>query len=376
MSFLFYDIVLFACFSIIAAFFLIKNKKRVKREGIIYLFKTQFGISFMDSVVNKYRKFFNLLSVTIIIIGFAGMIVMIGLLVFSCYKMAVMTEIIKTPPIVPLLPWIPFPGLPTLYFTYWILAVFVLAVVHEGSHGIFSRLNSIKVKSSGFGFLGPLPLAFVEPDEKELNKASTKAQLSIFAAGPVSNFVLAVITIIFISFVLNPVYSGVLLDAKVAIASVNETGPAYAAGVKAGEIVSINNASTVSEFIEVQSKLKPNQTVEIKDKENTYNIITTKNPANESIGYMGIGIKPKLQGLNKGFPYLSAFFFWVFITNIFVGLSNLLPLPIVDGGRMVYAAALSLTKSKKKAEKISKNIYLFSVFLFVMLFVVWIARML
>ena len=55
-------------------------------------------------------------------------------------------------------------------FFYWIISIFVIAVVHEFSHGLIARANNIKVKSSGFAFLALLvpiiPAAFVEPDEK------------------------------------------------------------------------------------------------------------------------------------------------------------------------------------------------------------------
>lgn len=342
----------------------------------MFLYKSGFGIRLIDCIAKRNRKFLNFISGFVIAAGFMGMVVVIVLLVLSCYKMATMPEVIKTPPVVPLFPWIPFPGLPTLYFTYWIIAIFILAVIHEGSHGIFSRLHKIKIQSTGFGFLGPLPLAFVEPNEKELVKKENKAQLSIFAAGPVSNFACAAITILIISFIANPLYVSALKNSGIIVASVNESGPAYEAGVMEGDIIKINGASTIGEFIEMQIEIRPNQTVSIETGGKTINIVTEKHPLNESIGYMGIGLKPRLAGINKGFPYLSALLFWIFITNVFVGLFNLLPLPIVDGGRMFYVAMLSLTKSRKKAEKISKIAYLFSLFLFFLMFAIWIIRIL
>ena len=375
MSFLFYDIILFIVFCIITFIFLRKNKENVKREGIIYLYKSKLGIKVMDSIVKHTRKFLNFISVYVIIIGFIGMAAMILLLIASSYKMATIPVAIKTPPIVPLLPWIPFPGLPTLYFTYWVIAIFLLAVVHEGCHGIFSRLNNIKIKSTGFGFLGPLPLAFVEPDEKQMNKESAKAQLSILAAGPVSNFALAFLVFLLISLVINPLYAKAE-NSQMLVVKVNETGPAYAAGIREGDIVSIENASTIKEYSEIFSEIKPNQTITIEKDNEIIPVVTAKNQINESIGYIGIGITPKLSGIAKIVPYIpSKLIFWIFITNFFVGLFNLLPLPIVDGGRMAYIAALHFTKSEKKAKKIAKRAYSFSVFLFLLLFLVWIVRM-
>lgn len=342
----------------------------------MFLYKSKFGIRLIDSIANKNRKFLNFMPGFIIAVGFTGMIATMALLIMSCYRLIVMQEVMKTPPVVPLLPWVPFPGLPTLYFTYWIIAIFILAVVHEGCHGIFSRLNNIKIKSTGFGFLGPLPLAFVEPDEKSLVKTSAKSQLSVFAAGPVSNFFLAAIVILIISFAVTPFYANVLMNSNIVAAQLNETGPAYEAGIREGDMLKIGSASTLEEFIEFQQTLKPNQTLNIETQDKKYTITTEKNPGNESLGYMGIGIKPKLEGISKAMPYVSALFFWIFITNVFVGLCNLIPLPVVDGGRMVYVAALTITKSKKKSEKIAKALYSFSLLLFFLMFAIWVIRML
>jgi len=38
-------------------------------------------------------------------------------------------------------------------FFYWIISIFIIAVVHEFSHGIVARAHNIKIKSSGFAFL-------------------------------------------------------------------------------------------------------------------------------------------------------------------------------------------------------------------------------
>ena len=50
--------------------------------------------------------------------------------------------------------------------------------------------------------------------------------------------------------------------------------------------------------------------------------------------------------------WLNRFIMWLFIINIGVGLFNLLPLGIVDGGRMFYLAALFFVKDDKLAKKL------------------------
>ena len=117
MSFLFYDVILCIIFFVATGFFLYHRRKNVKREGILFLYRTKFGLRFVDKLVKRYSKFFSSLSIIFIVISFIGMAAIIIMLIASCYKLAVMPTIIRTPPIVPLLPWIPIPGLPTLYFT-------------------------------------------------------------------------------------------------------------------------------------------------------------------------------------------------------------------------------------------------------------------
>ena len=376
MNFLFYDIILFILFTVATVLFLYMHKKNVKREGIVFLYRSKFGLKFMDNISKKYPKLLNFLSTAYIIIGFLGMIIVMLLLIYSIYNMFIAIKVQSIPPIVPLLPWMQIPGFPTLYFSFWIISIFVLVVVHEGSHGIFARYNKIKVKNSGFGFLGPLPLAFVEPDEKQLAKKSTRAQLSVFAAGPAANFITALIVLLLISFVLNPLIAASIKDSKIIIEQVQNDTPAYYSGIEKGDMISLNGSDAIIDFSKFVSGLKPNQTISIliKNKNKIVNLTTTKHPLNETAGYLGVGITPELEGLEKAIPFLSGLFFWIWITNFFVGLFNLMPFCIVDGGRMFYSAALHLTKSKNKAQKAMKIATFFCLFLFFLIFLVWLLK--
>jgi len=388
MDFLFYDILICIIFFIAVIIFLKKNKKNVSKEGVFFLYRSKFGIKKIDYLVKKYPKFFHFIEKINITVGFVGMAVILYLLAMSSYKIAAMTQVIKTPPLVPLLPWISFPGMPTLYFTIWIIMISIIAVVHEGAHGIFSRLNKIKLKSTGFGFLGPIVIAFVEPDEKQLVKKSPKVQLSVFSAGPAANFMLAGIFFIIISLAINPIYTSAMQDVNLKAASIVPNSSAYIAGIEKKDIITIKDIEKTSNvemyirnitvfFIE----LKPNQTVNIKieNKNKDVSLITSVNPKNESKGYTGIEeieIIPKFSGIAKIMPFISALFFWIFIANLFVGLFNLLPFWVVDGGRMFYAAAFAITKSKKNAMKKMKTATAFTLFLIFLMFLVWAVRML
>jgi len=99
--------------------------------------------------------------------------------------------------------------LPPFYFTYWILIILVVAITHEFAHGVFARHFKIRVKATGFGFLGPFLAAFVEPDEKVMKKKSKRAQLSILGAGSFSNFIFAIIFLLVLQLFLIGCYEKV-----------------------------------------------------------------------------------------------------------------------------------------------------------------------
>jgi membrane-associated protease RseP (regulator of RpoE activity) len=72
----------------------------------------------------------------------------------------------------------------------------IIAITHEFAHGIFMRRYDIKIKSTGFGFFPfffpVFPAAFVEQDEKSMNKSSRFSQMAVLSAGTFANLLTAV----------------------------------------------------------------------------------------------------------------------------------------------------------------------------------------
>ena len=199
MSFYIYDITFLVLFSLFVALFLYKRRANLKKEGIMYLYPTQVGVKFINYVGTKYKKTLRVFSVLAVISGYFLMAIMMYLLGKLIYVYLFMPEIvraIKIPPLMPLIPYLPevfkIDFLPSFYFTYWIIAIAVIAIFHEFSHGIIARTYGIKIKSTGFGFLGPFLAAFVEPDEKQMEKKSKFQQIAVLSAGTFSNLILAV----------------------------------------------------------------------------------------------------------------------------------------------------------------------------------------
>lgn len=201
MGFLVYDIGFLVIFTAWVIWFLHSRKKNLKREGIIYLYRTRLGIKLIDYVGTKYKRILNILQYFAVATGFILMGSILWLLSFTVYtyiKFPEITDIVSAPPVIPLIPYFPsIFGLssffPPLYFTYWILALLVVAAVHEFSHGFFAKFHGLKIKSTGFAFLGPILGAFVEPDEKQMVKKGKFAQMSILSAGVFANIITALI---------------------------------------------------------------------------------------------------------------------------------------------------------------------------------------
>ncbi len=200
MSFFWYDISFLVLFGIATFLFLHKRRKNLKREGLLYLYRTQVGIRFIDKINEKFGNIIAKTRWIVIVSGYFLMLLGLALVlqvVYIFYKFPEVVKAVKVPPITPLIPYLPsifkIDFLPPLYFTYFIIIIAVIAIPHEFFHGIFARISNVKIKSTGFGFLGPFLAAFVEPDEDELKKRKKRDQLAMLAAGSFANLLLTIL---------------------------------------------------------------------------------------------------------------------------------------------------------------------------------------
>ena len=342
--------------AVLAIFILLKRKKLDTKQIIPYflyfsMYKTTWGLKFMDSVAKKHRKLMVYIGYLGILIGFLGMIAISYALISNIYVLFTKPEAMPGVGLV-----LPFKAKGVFFvpFFYWIIAIFVIAVVHEFSHGLIARAHNLKVKSSGFAFLGLIipiiPAAFVEPDEKELRKRSHKEQLSIFAAGPFSNIAAAFLFVAVASFILAPLANAVIEPNGVKVTDyVKGTFPAEAAGIKIGEIIKqVDNTPTlyVNNLSIVLKSKKPNEVVAIRTDKSSYQIKLAKNPENESLAYMGAYLEQstKIKDNVQAFygEFLPNSLIWAYgllvilvVLNFGIGLFNLVPIGPLDGGRML-----------------------------------------
>lgn len=347
--------------------FLYIERKKIDLQRIFFpilyfaMYKTKVGLKLMDKGAKAMPKLLKTISFLGVIIGFLGMI-LIG---FELLKNT--ANLLISPGVAPgIQPVLPFEAKGVFFvpFIYWILAIFVIAIVHEFSHGLIARVYNIKIKSSGLAFLGIIlpiiPAAFVEPEEKQLIKKSLRAQLSVFAAGPFANIITAGIVFLLIIQVAAPV-ADIAFDKKgVEIVSVVDDGPFAKAGISPGEIVTKfekTAITSVPDFTEVITKHKANDSVVVKTNKTSYVVKLGAHPKNASIAYLGIStkqyVKPNQTFVAKygsfvpaAIEWISGFLYWLFVLNLGIGLFNLLPLGPIDGGRMVKAVFMKLNKKK------------------------------
>lgn len=338
----------------------------------------------MDSVAKKHPRFLKLLTFLGVLVGFVGMIAMTAILVKATLELLFVPE--APPALAPVLPGIKIaPGLPTLSFLHWIISLIIIAIVHEFSHGVVARLFNIKIKSSGFAFLGPIPAAFVEPDEKQMEKKSRKVQLGVLAAGSFSNILLGMM-VIGIAITLSPFTNGLLESNGVFIVNLEEGGPLNLSGVSVGEnILKINelDVGTVSELSGILTDANPGDEIVLETDKGVYNVLLGEN---EEKAYLGASLsaaeisytEQALDKYGRGLLDLISWFtqllFWLWIINIGVGLFNLLPLGPIDGGRML-VVGLTYFMSKENATKVWKAVSFFLLFLLIINLLPWFIRL-
>ncbi|MFC1775042.1 M50 family metallopeptidase [Nanoarchaeota archaeon] len=300
----------------------------------------------MDKSAKLLRTPLRWLGYSGIVVGFFGMIAIAWMLIDNTFN--IFFKPAAAPGVGIVLP-IEAKGVFFVPFIYWILAIFIIAVIHEASHGIIARVHKIPLKSSGFAFLGILlpiiPAAFVEPNEKKLQKTSVSKQLSVFAAGPYSNIITGIIFGLIFVFLLVPMFPSVYDSVGIEITGLVDDAPAQIAGITEGEVIQEIDEYTITDTGSLVNALQSSEIGPLKvvtDKQE-YSVQTTDK---DGIPFLGISLKEKIvvkeSFSNKYgtftasiYRWLLEFFNWLTLLSIGIGLFNLVPVGPIDGGRML-----------------------------------------
>ncbi|MFB6132359.1 MAG: PDZ domain-containing protein, partial [Halanaeroarchaeum sp.] len=114
-----------------------------------------------------------------------------------------------------------------------VAGLFVGMVVHEGGHGVLSRVGDIDVKSMGIAVLAFVPLgAFVEPDEDSQREVDRGTRARMFAAGVTNNFL---VTVLAFGLLFGPVVGSIGVASGAAVGGVLPGSPADQSGIDRGD---------------------------------------------------------------------------------------------------------------------------------------------
>lgn len=391
-----WDVILAIIFLLFVSVFLIKNKKNVKLEKMAFpllyaiLYRGDFGIKWMEKFAKKNTEKIKLFGLISIGVGFVGMIGAVFLMLYVAY------QLVFTPKAASVAPFLPFTEVPVLgyiSFSHWIITLFIIVIVHEGAHGIVALAHGLKVKKTGFGlfaiFIPFLPAAFVEPDEKKINKASDVVQYSIFAAGPMANFVLMIPLILIFVLILNPVEAGITEDIGFGFTVIdNETYPAHLAGIPSDmPFNQVNGAEmySMSDFYRHLTWSESGTNLSIayynETSENisyTYSVQLMTNPDTNSSGFLGIHgiydfkiVKDFAKPYSGIFSWIKGLMLLLLEITFSLGLINLFPAVFTDGGRMFSLALEKTSTNKDRNKKIVSGLGLFFLILILFAFVTY-----
>jgi membrane-associated protease RseP (regulator of RpoE activity) len=350
-------------FYALIVYFIIKNKSKIEFHKIYLLYKTKAGIELIDKIAKwRFWKWWAYLGIPV---GFLGMFAIFGLLFTQMIEILTQPSVGKSVQLI--LPGISMGSVgPFMFMPFWtfIICITVIILVHEGAHGIISRVHNLKIRSTGLGLFTIIPLAFVEPDEKQLDKSSVMTQLSVFAAGPFANICTAFVVVLISSFVLIPMAGNVLEPAGLEISDVLNDFPAQQAGILPDDtIIAVNGIDTLdtASFEKQMLMLNPGESATLTLQDRDVLIETVANPTEEAKPYIGISFKQSLKSTSETrlgmffsdvLLYLINLASWLVMLNIGIALINLLPLGPVDGGRMLKTGLERVIKNPQTAKSI------------------------
>ncbi len=281
----------------------------------------------------------------------------------------------------------------------WV-ALVVTIIVHEAGHGIIARVYGVKVESTGLVLFLGIPIgAFVNIERDELNRISTKQKSSILTAGPMTNIVLAAISLFVILLITSTLVVTKPMDPAsygVVVTNVNPGSLAESIGLDKGTTIQQIQNNQIRNPVELNDNLNANLgkvvTIGVTD-ENGVNLTkqATLPPQREpGKGILGVSITPVadpkevldrynsmiytsplgllapptfVQGMVPYSDFMAdtytspifgsyytipaSLFFWLWFINFNVAIFNALPIGPLDGGQLYNTLIDKKTQNKK-----------------------------
>ncbi|MGY5864738.1 MAG: site-2 protease family protein [Candidatus Thorarchaeota archaeon] len=334
-----------------------KLQERGVDAGVPFFFmwRTQRLNAFLTRMGKKFpRAFFNIG----IVVGFGGMIFAFWMFGDNLLKFFIQPA--AAGGVVPIIPGITITGLPLIYL---LIALAVTLLTHEFAHGLSCSKDDITIKSSGLLAFLILFGAFVEPDEEEFeNVATTHSRMRMLAAGSFANLAWGfVFLIILLNF--NPMVSLAYDPPSGAYIYELQAGSPAAQALEVGDVITGLNDTTIANWSAVSVFMVDagaGSQLTIHTLEGDVTIILAASEVNASRGYMGVyGAdywEPKPGWdlfLTPMFVFhLNQVIFWCYLILMSVALFNLLPIPPLDGDKLLSNGLSLYIKDEKKIKYI------------------------
>ncbi|WP_297070277.1 site-2 protease family protein [Thermococcus sp.] len=313
------------------------GRREEREEGLsvdmfVAMWRTKRLLGFIDSLAGKAKKLWRVYGDIGIVVGFGGM----SYVFYVLFKTAM--SALRTRGVAQGVQLV-IPGV-TIPLWYGLIALIVVMIVHELSHGIVARADGLPLKSVGLVLLAVIPGAFVEPDEEELGKAHLRTRLRVYGAGSMANIVTALLALLVINLLVSPV----LQPAGIAVSGVLENSPAYGVLHKGDVIVAMDGQTIkdLTHFIQFMNKTRPGQeiTLTVLRRGERLNIMLKLGtyPGKPNKGYIGIyPAQNVISRVGHREIILPLFFtlYWIYVLNLGIGFMNLFPLVPLDGGKML-----------------------------------------
>jgi len=270
---------------------------------------------------------------------------------------------------------------------YFLLSIPIVLVVHEGAHGIVGVMEKIGIKTGGFAIFIAMFAGFVEPDEEQFSKAKKISRLRLIGAGPTSNviFAFALGAILFTNpmfamVVPEPFLSSFYEEAEdgVLVLSLIDGGGAQQAGIQENDVIIKINDVNIASAIDLQKNpLEPGEMVDVTilrdGSEVVFPVTIMASPDDPERGLIGImrNDQPPQPIYNiidwgldtpMGFQF-SMFLLWLWMISFFIGIINMLPLPILDGGKFIHTI-IDGKISEKAVNGAMMTVYAFTFIIF------------
>jgi membrane-associated protease RseP (regulator of RpoE activity) len=381
-----------------------QNKVRVEVKylfkfiPILILIHTPFGLKFFDWVAGTnaariYARFNRYLMPLITVL--AIVLVIGGLMTVISNEPAREASrdlgprsIFLIPGLNPFLPW-----------HYALISLFITIIIHEAGHGIVARVHNVKLESTGVVLFFILPIgAFVNIERNELEKTPLKHKSAILTAGPLTNMILAGISLFGLYLVistLSPLPISGVQENGVLISGVNKDSLAEKIRLDEGSVIQTISDQNVRNNEDLRKLLQSNlgNTIEMtwydKEKHIVSRNITLPSSVDENKGILGVTINqisdPKLvldtykslfstnplvllvpptlqpgvvpySGLmadkydsntfGTSYALIANMLFWLWFINFNVAIFNALPIGPLDGGQWYGSLIASRTKEE------------------------------